>query len=182
MDLRLHARAVPAHRKVLLVGAGYLLALAAGAAAGVLYDLSMAAMPYDTSGGMYAGGQLITSLGVFLAVALVPTVLAFWFLRGNARVWQALAVASLGFAGLGLAAVLLPGGASGPSASVAGLVLELMRIGHLLGVPLWTAAFALFAWLAPTPTARRVLLAAVGVELVAGLCVLGHWLGSVSPR
>ena len=54
-----------------LIG-GYVLAIVAAAVAAWLYDVRVGARPYDTSGGMYAGGQMLQSLAVFLLVALAP--------------------------------------------------------------------------------------------------------------
>ena len=162
--------------KIAVVFAGYGLAVVAAVVAGWLYDLRVTGLPYDTSGGMYAGGQLLQSLGAFLVVALVPTVLALWFLRSHERFWNAVAVASLAFAVVGLAAVLVSL-TQGPSPQTLPLVLfELFGLAQLLGVPLWFAAFALFALLAPTRRARRTLALAVAFEAVIGVCAAVHWL------
>jgi hypothetical protein len=48
-------------------------------------------------------------------------------------------------------------------------------------MPLWSVAFAAFAFLAPTRGARRKLLFAVGIELVIGACALVHWFVPASP-
>ena len=104
--------------------------MVAGAVAGWLYDVWAAAQPYDTSGGMCAGGQLLTALGALLVAALPPTLLA---------------------------------------------------LAQLLGVPLWTAAFALFAPLAPTSSARQLPVSAVGVELMIAVCAAIHWLVRSPP-
>ena len=79
MDGRPPSVRVSPTRKLGIVVGGYVLAVVAGIVAGWLYDLQMAAMPYDNSGGMYAGGQLLASLCVFLVVALVPMLLALWW-------------------------------------------------------------------------------------------------------
>ena len=159
-----------------LVSAGYLLAIIAAGVAGSLYNARVSALPYDTSGGMYAGGELLTEFGVFLAVALVPTVLWLWFLRGNARLWQAGAIVSLAFASVGLVAVLLPLAAPDTSRHPVLMLFSLLGLAQPLGVPLWTLGFVLFAILAPTRSARRLLIAAIGIELVIGVCAVFHWL------
>jgi hypothetical protein len=84
--------------KASLVIVGYLAAIAAAAVAAWWYDVRMAALPYDTSGGMYAAGQMIQSLAAFLLVALAPTVLWLWFLRSHTGFWNGLALASIAFA------------------------------------------------------------------------------------
>ena len=94
--------------KIGLVVAGYVAAIAAGAGAGWLYDVRMSELPYDTSGGMYAGGQLLASLGAFFVVSLVPTVLALWFLRRHHGFWNTVAIVSVGFALSGLVSALMP--------------------------------------------------------------------------
>jgi hypothetical protein len=158
-----------------LVGAGYLLAFAAGGVAGHLYNVRVSALPYDTSGGMYAGGELMAALSAFLVVALLPTLLALWFLRGSAKLWQTVALAALVFAGAGLLAVLMPLVTHNLTRNPALLLFSLLGLAQLLGMPLWTAAFALFAFLAPTRSARRLLIAAISLELVIGVCAAIHW-------
>lgn len=167
--------------KVAVVCGGYLLAFAAAGVASYLYDVRAAAQPYDTSGGMYAAGEALTGLGVFLMVALVPTLLGLWFVRRNARLWHVVAVASLAFASVGLLAVLMPLSFQGNLRNPVVFVLELLRIGQLIGMPLWTVAFVLFALLAPAPPARRLLSAAIGLELLIGVCAAVHWFVPRSP-
>jgi len=159
-----------------LVFGGYVLALVAGGVASYLYDLRMSAMPYDTSGGMYAAGEFMTGFGAFLLVALVPTLLGLWFVRGNRKLWLAVSFASLAFAIAGLLAVLVTVAMRGTPTNVALVLFTLFGLAQLLGVPLWTAAFVLFALLAPTRLARRVLAVAIGLELVIGVVAVIHWL------
>ncbi len=158
-----------------IVVVGYGAAVGAAALAAHLYNLRVAALPYDTSGGMYAGGEMMSSLGAFLAVALVPTLLALWFLRRHERFWNGVAIASLAFAAAGLLAVLMPLVIRSPGGSTAPVLVGLLALAQLLGVPLWSAAFVLFAALAPTRETRRKLLVAVGLELVIAVCALVHW-------
>lgn len=167
--------------KVGVVVAGYFAAIVAGAVAARLYDVRVAALPYDTSGGMYAGGQLMYSLAAFLVVSLVPTLLALWFLRRHEKFWNAVAVASLAFAVAGLLAVLMPRVFHTSSTHIALVIVDLLRLSRLLGMPLWSATFVLFAILAPFPEARRKLVTAVVFELVIGVCALVHWFVSASP-
>ena len=167
------ARSVRA--KAAVVCGGYVLAVVAAWAAGHVYNARLSTLPYDTSGGMYAAGETMSALGAFLVVALVPTLLALWFLRGNARLWQVIAIASLAFACAGLLAVLAPLVVHEPPRDVATMLLGLLGLAQLLGVPLWTVVFVLLALLAPTRPARRLLIGAVGVELVIGVCSAIHW-------
>jgi hypothetical protein len=93
------------HRKIGAVAAGYALALVAARVAAWMYDSRVSALPYDTSGGMYAFGQMSAALSAFLVVALPATALGVWFMR-RAGMWKALATGSLAFLGASVLAVL----------------------------------------------------------------------------
>lgn len=164
--------------RIAMVVGGYLLAFGAAALASWAYNVRMAAMPYDTSGGMYAGGEMLTGLGAFFVAALPPTLLALWFLRRNARFWLFVAGGSLAFALVGLLGGFLFMSARAAPHDSLGIVLELTGLAQFLGVPLWTGAFVLFAILAPTRPARRLLLGAVAIELVIGVCAAIHLFSS----
>src|SRR5262245_11508419 len=151
-----------------MVIAGYLAAVAAAAVAAWLYDVRATALPYDTSGGMYAAGQALQSIAVFLLVALAPTAYGLWLLRRHAGFWNGVAVASLVFAAAGLIAVLAPLFFGSAGRSIPLLLLSLLALAQLLGMPVWSGAFALFALLAPTGEARRKLIIAVGIEFAIG--------------
>lgn len=161
--------------KVGVVVGGYVLAVAAAAVTGWAYDARLRALPHDTSGGMYAGGQLLAALVAFLVVALVPTLLALWFLRRHTGFWNGVAVASIAFAALGLIAVVATMAWRDTSHSVPFVLVDLVGLSQLLGVPLWIGAFVLFAVLAPSPAVRRKLSVAVALELVIGVFALVHW-------
>ena len=160
---------------------GYVAAIGAGFVAEWLYDVRVSALPYDTSGGMYAGGQMLTSLAVFLVVALAPTLLGLWFLRGHAGFWNVVATAALAFAGAGLIAVLMPLVFHHSTQHLELMLFDLLGLAQLLGVPLWLVAFGLLAILAPTRDARKKLVLATGVELVIGACALVHWFVTRPP-
>jgi hypothetical protein len=132
-------------------------------------------MPYDTSGGMYAEGETLTALPVFFLVSLVPTLLGLWFLRRHTGFWNLVAVGSLAFAAVSLAAVLVAMRLGGPTANLGLMFLSLLGLAQLLGMPLFFLAFVLFSVLAPTPLARRRLRIAVALEAVIGVCALLHW-------
>jgi hypothetical protein len=164
-----------------IVLAGYAAAFAAGGWAGWAYDRRMAAMPYDTSGGMYAGGEMMTVLGVFLPVALVPTLLALWFLRHHLGFWKLIANTALAWAVVGLVAVLAPLVFRGHVTAAPVVLLQLMSVTQMLGVPLWLAGLALLAYIAPTHEIRRTLRTAVIVELVIAACAAIHWFVPLPP-
>jgi hypothetical protein len=106
---------------------------------------------------------------------MVPTLLALWFVRRNRRLWLAIAVGSLAFACAGLLAVLSPLVVHGPPRDLLSTFVSLLGLAQLLGVPLWIVAFVVFAFIAPTRPARKLLMAAVCVELVIGVCAAFHW-------
>lgn len=163
--------------RIAIVLGGYVTALAAGAAAGWWYDWRMAQMPYDTSGGMYAGGEALTSLAAFLFVALFPTLLGLWWLRGSGTFWKLAAGGSIGFAGIGLLAVLAVkfAGDGAMTRNVAFALFSVFGLIQLLGAPFWFLAFVLFAFLAPTPDTRKAMKVAVAIEGVIGVVAFVHW-------
>lgn len=167
-------------KKWALVLAGYGLAVIAAIAAAWLYNARVSALPYDTSGGMYAGGELLTSLAAFLLVAMAPTLLALLFLRRHERFWDGVAILSIAFAGIGLVAVLTSL-VTRATAHVGLMLLDLVGLAHLLGAPLWVIAFVLFALIAPTRRARQGLFWALGIELVVGVFAVMHWFLRSSP-
>ena len=161
--------------KISLVLVGYAAAMGAAVAAGWLCNVRMAAQPYDTSGGMYAWGEMLTSLSAFLMVALAPTLLWLWFLRRNERLWNMVAILSIAFAGIGLVAVLEIEATRSAMQRGALVLLDLVGIAHLVGSPLWVITFVLFAVLAPTPRIRQRLIVALGIQLLVGVVALVHW-------
>jgi hypothetical protein len=167
--------------KLAIVLGGYVLAFVAAGLAGYLYDRRMAEMPYDTSGGMYAAGEGMAWLGTFLVVALVPTLMGLWFMRRNTKFWTTIAVGGLGFAGVGLLSVLVMMTMHDTPTHLVGVAVELFGLAQLLGVPIWIAGFALFAFIAPTRPARRLLVWAVGIELVIGVCSVIRFLPAYLP-
>ncbi len=165
---------VKTRTKVGLVAAGWVAAIVAGFVAAWLDDLRVRALPYDTSGGMYAGGEMLAGLAGFLIIGLVPVFLTLWFLRRNHPFWNGLAVASVAFAAVGLLAVVTTR-AIVPSSGAGGVLLGLLGLAQLLGVPLWLFGCALFAFLAPTRFARRSLVAAAAIEAIVGVLAFVHW-------
>lgn len=167
--------------KVGVVVTGYVAAVGAAILAGWMYNVRVSALPYDTSGGMYAGGEALTSLGAFLVIALFPTLLALWFVRRHERFWNVVGTLAIIFAAVGLVSVLKPVGTNGARESIPVFLLSILWLGHMLGAPLWAMAFGLFALLAPTPRARRRMMVALGIELFIGICAFVHWFVPGSP-
>jgi hypothetical protein len=161
--------------KIGIVIGGYVVAIVVAMLAGWLYDAHMARMPYDTSGGMYAEGETLTALPVFFLVALVPTLVGLWFVRRHTGFWNLVAMGSLAFAAVSLAAVLVTMKLGAASPNLGLMLLTLLGLTQLLGVPLFFLAFGLFSFFAPTPLARRRLRIAVALEAVIGVCAFLHW-------
>ena len=161
--------------KIGIVIGGYVVAIAAAMLAGWLYDAHMARMPYDTSGGMYAEGETLTALPVFFLVALVPTLLGLWFLRRHTGFWNLVAMGSLAFAAVSLAAVLMTMKVGAAPSNLGLMLVALLGLAQFLGMPLFFLAFVLFSFLAPTSLARRRLRIAVVLEAVIGVCALLWW-------
>lgn len=168
-------------KKTSLVISGYMAAVLAAIVAGWLYDVRVSALPYDTSGGMYAGGQMITVLAVFFTAALLPTAFLLWSLRRNERFWNTVGILSLCFAVVGLVAVLFPAFTHGTADTVPLVLLSLVGFAQLLGVPLWAFSLGVFAWLAPTKGTRCQIVTALWIEVVIGVCAVIHWTSSRPP-
>jgi hypothetical protein len=169
-------------KKVVLVLAGYGLALVASTLVVALYDRRWTPYENQTMGGMIAGGEMMLGGAVFVLASLVPTGLALWYLRRSRRFWSAFTGAGLGFAVVGLASALSLFGMRGTT-GVFGLIdlVGLFGIVQMLGSPLWIGGFALFAILAPAPDLkRRMWLAAATEALVAGCGVL-HFFSTAPP-
>jgi hypothetical protein len=167
--------------KTLIVLGGYVAAVCAAVIAAWVYDAHVRSLPYDTSGGMYAGGQLMASVAAFLVVALAPTLMGLWFLRRHTKFWNGVAVASVGFAAVGLVAVLVSATWRGAPKSIPLTMVELLGLTHLLGAPFWFAAFVLFALAAPTAEIRGRLSVAVAIEAVVGVFAFVHWFVPTVP-
>lgn len=169
--------ALPSRTRFLVVSGDYAAAGAAGLLAGWLHDAWLARQPFDTSGGMYAWSVMLTVLGVFLPLALVPTALGLWFLRRHPVIWNTIALGALLFAAGGLGAALRPLVHHAPMGrDPVDLAFELLWLAHMLGVPLWLAAGTAFVFLAPTRAARRMLGAALALEAGVAVCAAIHWL------
>ncbi|MBK7972969.1 MAG: hypothetical protein IPK07_06695 [Deltaproteobacteria bacterium] len=168
--------------KLALIVGGYVAAFAvASAVVAVRIALTRNAPDAIASSGMYAGGDLLLFLGVFGAVALVPTGAAL--LSARAAPWfgpwlggAAVATALSGtFAWL---AYVQPLGRADPRGwlSIAGALAVL----RLLGAPLVASGLAFAALAAPSRGSRRAVMMALAVEALLCLYTGFHFL--VAPR
>jgi len=158
-------------KRVLVVLAGYVLALVASAGVVALYDIRFTAYDNQTMGGMIAGGEMMLGAGVFFVASLLPTGLALWYLRRSRAFWSAFTFAGIAFAVLGLASAFSVLGMRG-SAGRMGFMdfVGLFGLIHMLGSPIWIGGFVVFAFLAPWRDLRRRMLMAVAAELLVAGC------------
>ncbi len=91
--------------KLGIVLVGYALASIAGIIAAWMYDLRFSPADQQASGGMIAFGELTFGAGVFALLSVPPTALALWLVRRHRGTWDAMTIACLAFALLGVVGV-----------------------------------------------------------------------------
>jgi hypothetical protein len=166
-------------KKVVLVLAGYGLALAVSGLAVALYDRRFTANDNQTMGGMIAGGEMMLGGAVFTLASLLPNGLALWYLRQSRAFWSAFTGAGLAFAFTGLAAAFSVFGMTGSTGRLGPMdLVGLFGIVQMLGSPLWIGGFLLFAILAPAPDLKRRMLIAAVVEVLVAGCGALHFLSA----
>jgi hypothetical protein len=149
-----------------VIVAGYVAAFVAASAAFMLRLVTESGP--DTSGGMYAAGDLFLFLGVFGIAALPPTGLTLWFLRSNRVAWTTLAILGVAIAMTGVGAVILyRSGGSDIWTSVSPL--------RILAAPLLTLAFFMSALIAPYRFPRIALLLAALCEAAISVWAGVRW-------
>jgi len=159
--------------KLGIVVMGYALALAATVLAMALYDRRFSAADQQTMVGMIAGGEMMYGGGVFITLSFVPTALGCWYLRRHYGAWSWLANLCLGWAALGVPAVILTVLLPYAPRSNFYELFSLLGVMQMLSAPLWGIGFVLLALLAPAPELRRRLIGAVALELVCA--AIGAW-------
>ena len=161
--------------RLALILAGYVAAMIAAFA---VVELKVAADPDQASGGMQAFGDFLSFWGLFGLFSLAPTAVALYHLRRSEKFWRVFSYASLAFAGTGPILALLTRRLNESDLPLVGFF-ALLRV---LATPLLCFAFFVFAFVAPSRRARKLLLASAALEVVAGgyaffcLAVVGHWL------
>ena len=159
-----------------VVAAGYVAAFVIASEALAVRIANTSGPDAQASAGMYAFGDGCLFLAVFGAVALVPTGMAFLFLRPYRLFWTVLSIGGLILATTGLAAtaVYVVAAHFAPRASPLECCAALAVL-RMLPAPLLAASFLLAGLIAPFRKARWGLLAAAGAEsAVAGYAWL-HW-------
>jgi hypothetical protein len=152
--------------KVILVVAGYLVALVIAAVVVSIYIAANNTPDRQASSGMSAFGDSVLFLGVFGLAAIPATGAALYFLRPYHAFWRIISVGALAIASTGVAALatnLVRSNAS-PS-SVLGVWSELSPLRILLA-PLLAGACFLSALFAPSRAARTAMLCASVIEIV----------------
>jgi hypothetical protein len=160
--------------KLGVVLAGYVATLFVACGAAYFWTLLN---PSPGSQGMQAFGDTLLFVGLFCVMSLVPTGLAFYFLRPFEKFWTVFSIASLVFA------------ATGPFAAMTRWLnqsgwttVEVLGLPRVMAAPLFGLGFLTCAVIAPTRRSRWVLLAAAGIEFAVSvyaffcLFVLSHWL------
>jgi len=166
--------------KVGVVLGGYAGALLAAFAASYIRGHFTRYDPSQASGGMQAFGDFIFFAGLFAFLSLLPTALAFYFLRPFEKFWTVFSIASLALAATGpLAAATMR---SLDRSNSFGALLGFFQLLRILGAFLLGLGFLVTAIIAPVRRARLLLLVSAGIEGVVCvyvfycLFVLHHWL------
>ena len=162
-----------------IVITGYILALVGAFVVTYIRELATQGTDAQASPGMFGFGQDILFLLVFGVLALIPTVLAFYFLRSSEKIWNWFAVLCLWFSIMGLGVVIanaLINANGGYALSSFAAVLSLMGVLGIFGAPILIVGFLILAVIAPSGRSRLLLLASAGFEIVAELYVLVNFL------
>jgi hypothetical protein len=165
--------------KIGIVIAGYILACVAAYAATYIQELATRGTDAQASQGMFAFGQSILFMLVFGGLALIPTVLAFYFLRSSEKFWNWFAVLCLAYSIMGLVVVIANAlmNANGAYASSSfAVVLSLLGVLGVFGAPLLILGFLILAIIAPLRRPRLLLLASAAFEILAELYVLVNFI------
>ena len=161
--------------KVGIVIAAYILACIAAYAATYIQELATRGTDAQASQGMFAFGQSILFMLVFGGLALIPTVLAFYFLRSSEKFWNGFALLCLTFSIVGIMIVfmnaLINAGILHISESSAAVV-SLFGVLGAFGGPILIIGFLVLAVIAPSRRPRVFLLTSAGLEILGELYVL----------
>ncbi len=153
--------------KLTLVLSGYAIALIAALAVCWVRELAFQRNHVDTSGGMYAWGDLITFSIVFGPLALVATGAALFFLRRAGKFWSLLSIAALPLALTGLAGLILNAFFTAQNMQHGWRDLALVGILRIYPAPVFLFIFLFCCFFAPAGKYRRLMLAAAAIEIPA---------------
>lgn len=161
--------------KILLVLAGYVLALVIAFGVVNLYIAATTGPDRQTYGPMFAFGDSLFFLGALALTAVPATGAALFLLRPAHPFWHVISIGALVIASSGVAALLtylLP-----TSAGIGSWLLVWSAVAPLriLLAPLLALAFFLCCLFAPTRPLRMALLCASVIELVVFLWIALLW-------
>jgi hypothetical protein len=162
--------------KIGLVAAGYVGAFVIASLVVMLYVALTSGPDRQGSDGMYAFGDSMLFLAVFVMAGLPSTGAALFFLRPSRPFWRALSIVAIVVATTGLAALI--GYLVGQSADAASTLPWWFALApiRILVAPLFALVFLLAGLFAPNRSARIALLATVLIEGAIFLYVLLIWL------
>jgi hypothetical protein len=161
--------------KVVLVVAGYALALVIAFLVLAIYMAATDGPDRQASSGMYAFGDSLLFLGVFVVAAVPATGAALFFLRPYRAFWRIATVGALAIAATGAAAL---GSYLVPSASqLLGAWAELSPLRILLA-PMFALTYFLFIVAAPTRSSRIAFVCAGLIETIVFVWVAFIWFHS----
>jgi hypothetical protein len=165
--------------KIGIVIAGYILSCVGAFVVTYIRELSTRGTDIQASQGMFAFGQSLLFLLVFGGLALIPTVLAFYFLRSSMKFWDGFAVLCLAFSILGLVVIIanaLMNANGGYTSSSFAAVFSLIGVLGVFGAPILIVGFLILAVIAPSRRPRFLLLVSAGLEIIGELYVLVNFL------
>ena len=167
-------------RKWIWVVAGYVVAYMAAQAAVYVRIQHTMGPEAQASAGMYAFGDAALGVMVFVGLALIPTVLALWWLRRNERFWVALAILCLAVAATGPICLALAAGIPALNPAPRSWLVGMEAFGslRLIGTPLFAAVVLACMVMTPPGRARRMMFVATWIE--AG--TLAYWLLALFVR
>ena len=161
--------------KIGIVIAGYILALVGAFVLTYIRELATQGTDAQASQGMFGFGQDILFLLVFGGLALIPTVLAFYFLRASEKFWNGFALLCLVFSIVGIVVVMTNALINARILHISessSAVISLFGVLGAFGGPILITGFLVLAVIAPARHPRILLLASAGLEIVGELYVL----------
>lgn len=160
--------------KIGIVIAGYVFAVVGASVALYVRLLFTDTAAAQAASGMYAFGDDMLFGGMLGLLSLIPTLLAFYFLRPLEKLWRWFAAACLVFALMGILLTLIGMVINGSGAyhDPIWAVVSFLGLLHIFGVPLFFAGFVVLAVIAPMGGSRRLMLFAAAAEMFTGLYTL----------
>jgi hypothetical protein len=155
-----------------IVIGGYIAAAVIAYAVLSIYIAFTASPDRDQYAAMFAFGDSLLFLGVFVVAALPATGAALYFLRPYRPFWMALSAVAIANAALAIASIttfLLKHGQTNPNDVGIGISLAVLR---LLVAPAIAPILFACGIFAPARSSRLVLFAATAVEVIAFLLYL----------